>query len=127
LRASGRRARAEGEALDVSIAAQPPLPRLGLGSSLADARLAQGLELRDAERETRIRARYLAALEDEEFDLLPGDAWGLVFLRTYASYLGLEPTAYAEEYRRRRGAGAGRVGTVITRVPRRRLGLRRRR
>jgi cytoskeletal protein RodZ len=109
----------------MSVAAQPPLP-LGFGSSLADARLAQGLELRDAERETRIRARYLAALEDEEFDLLPGDAWGLVFLRTYASYLGLDPTGYAEEYRRRRGVSAGRVGTVITRVPRRRLRLLRR-
>jgi cytoskeletal protein RodZ len=110
----------------VSVAAQPPLPRLGLGGRLAEARLARGLELRDAERETRIRARYLAALEDEEFDLLPGDAWGLVFLRTYASYLGLEPTEYAEEFRRRRGVRAARLGTVIARVPRRRLGLRRR-
>lgn len=109
----------------MSIAAQPPLPRFGLGSGLAEARHAQGLELRDAERETRIRARYLAALEDEEFDLLPGDAWGLVFLRTYASYLGLDPTGYAEEYRRRRGVGAARLGTVITRVPRRRPRLRR--
>lgn len=111
----------------MSIAAQPPLPRLGLGTSLADARVARGLELRDAERETRIRARYLAALEDEEFDLLPDDAWGLVFLRTYASFLGLDPIGYADEYRRRRGVRAGRVGTVITRVPRRRLGLLRRR
>jgi cytoskeletal protein RodZ len=110
----------------MSIAAQPPLP-LGLGSSLAEARLARGLELRDAERETRIRARYLAALEDEDFDLLPGDAWGLVFLRTYASYLGLEPAGYAEEYCRRRDVRAARLGTVITRVPRRRLGLLRRR
>jgi cytoskeletal protein RodZ len=111
----------------MSIAAQPPLPRFGLGGSLAEARLARGLELRDAERETRIRARYLAALEDEEFDLLPGDAWGLVFLRTYASYLGLEPAGYAEEYCRRRDVRAARLGTVITRVPRRRLGLLRRR
>lgn len=110
----------------MSIAAQPPLP-LGFGIGLAEARHAQGLELRDAERETRIRARYLAALEDEEFDLLPGDAWGLVFLRTYAAYLGLDPTGYAEEYRRRRGGvPAGRVGTVITRVPRRRPRLLRR-
>jgi cytoskeleton protein RodZ len=110
----------------MSIAAQRPLSRFGLGSSLAEARLARGLELRDAERETRIRARYLAALEDEDFDLLPGDAWGLVFLRTYASYLGLEPAGYAEEYRRRRGAPSGRVGSVITRVPRRRPRLLRR-
>jgi len=110
----------------MSIAAEPPLPHLGLGSSLADARLAKGLELRDAERETRIRARYLAALEDEDFDLLPGDAWGVVFLRTYASFLGLDPTGYADEYRRRRGVRAARLGTVITRVPRRRPRLLRR-
>jgi cytoskeletal protein RodZ len=112
--------------MGMSVAAQPPPHRLGLGGKLAEARLAQGLELRDAERDTRIRARYLAALEDEEFDLLPGDAWGLVFLRTYASYLGLEPTEYAEEYRRRRGVRAARLGTVITRVARRRPRLARR-
>lgn len=110
----------------MSAAAQPPVPELGLGSSLAHARRALGLELRDAERETRIRARYLAALEDEEFDLLPGDAWGLVLLRTYAAYLGLEPAGYADEYRRRREVRAVRVGTVIARVPRRRLALLRR-
>lgn len=110
----------------MSVAAQPPLPRLGLGSRLAEARGARGLELRDAERETRIRARYLAALEDEEFDLLPGDAWGIVFLRTYASFLGLDPGVYADEYRRRRGVRAERVGTVITRVARRRPRLVRR-
>jgi cytoskeletal protein RodZ len=105
---------------------QPSLSQLGLGSSLADARRSRGLELRDAERETMIRARYLAALEDEEFDLLPGDAWGLVLLRTYAAYLGLEPARYADEYRRRRGVHTARVGTVIARVPRRRLGMLRR-
>lgn len=80
-----------------------PIAFLGLGDSLAEARLVRGLELRHVERDTRIRARYLSALEQERFDALPGDAYGLVFVRTYAAYLGLDADVYAEEYRRRRG------------------------
>ena len=95
------------------------LPRLALGSSLASARLALGLELRDAERDTRIRTRYLAALEDENFDVLPGDAYAAGFLRTYAGYLGLDGEEYVEELRRRRGTPAPRAGGVITPVARR--------
>src|SRR5215213_2309553 len=98
-------------------------PRLALGSSLAAARLALGLELRDAERDTRIRAVYLGALEEEDFDALPGEAYAAAFLRTYASYLGLDGDAYVEELRRRRGVPAPRTGRVISRVRRRRPGL----
>ena len=99
--------------------------RLALGPSLAAARLALGLDLRDAERETRIRTRYLAALEDEDFDALPGEAYAAGFLRTYAGYLGLDADAYVEELRRRRGTPAPSAGQVITRVPRRRPSLKR--
>ena len=102
-----------------------PLSRVALGSSLAGARLALGLELRDAERETRIRTRYLAALEDEDFDALPGDAYAAGFLRTYADYLGLDADAYVEELRRRRGTRLPSAGRVITPVERRRPSLRR--
>ena len=112
--------------MGVPDADHPSLTRLGLGSSLASARLARGLDLRDAEHETRIRARYLAALEEEEFDLLPDDAYAAQFLRTYARFLGLEPEPYAEELRRRRGTPAPRIGPVITRVARRRPGILRR-
>jgi cytoskeleton protein RodZ len=101
------------------------LPRVALGSSLATARLALGLELRDAERDTRIRARYLAALEEEDFDELPGDAYAAGFLRTYATYLGLDGDDYVDELRRRRGTPAPSTGRVITRVTRRRPSLRR--
>jgi cytoskeleton protein RodZ len=96
------------------------VPRLALGPSLAAARLAHGLELRDAQLDTKIRARYLAALEDEDFDALPGEAYAAGFLRTYADYLGLDADAYVEELRRRRGTPAPRIGHVITRVTRRR-------
>ena len=94
------------------------VPRLALGPSLAAARLAR-LELRDAELDTRIRTRYLAALEDEDFDALPGDAYAAGFLRTYADYLGLDADAYVEELRRRRGTRLPSAGRVITRVQRR--------
>jgi cytoskeletal protein RodZ len=99
------------------------LPRIALGSSLASARLALGLELRDVERDTRIRPRYLAALEDEDFDALPGEAYAAGFLRTYAGYLGLDADLYADELRRRRGAPTPSTGRVITRARRRRPGL----
>ena len=101
------------------------VPRLALGPSLAAARLALGLDLADVERETRIRTRYLAALEDEDFDALPADAYAAGFLRTYADYLGLDADLYVEELRRRRGTPAPSAGRVITRVPRRRPSLRR--
>lgn len=89
----------------MSVAERHPLSFLGLGDSLAEARLAQGLDLRDVERDTRIRAKYLSALEEERFEELPDDAYVRVFLRTYASYLGLDADAFADEYRRRRGTG----------------------
>jgi len=45
-----------------------------IGSRLREARERHGLELADVERETRIRARWLRALEEERFDLLPDRA-----------------------------------------------------
>jgi cytoskeletal protein RodZ len=99
------------------------LHHVALGSSLASARLARGLDLRDVERDTRIRARYLAALEEEDFDSLPGEAYAAGFLRTYAAYLGLDADVYGEELRRRRGTPAPSPGRVITPVARRRPGL----
>ena len=59
-----------------------------IGNSLRAARIRQKLELSQAEGDTRIRAKYLRALEDERFDVLPGPAYTKGFLRTYADYLG---------------------------------------
>ena len=69
---------------------------LELGSSLRLAREAQGLTLADAEKATRVRARYLRALEDGQLDQLPGGSYPRVFLRDYASFLGLDPTLLLE-------------------------------
>ncbi|MGH2799315.1 MAG: helix-turn-helix domain-containing protein [Thermoleophilaceae bacterium] len=68
-----------------------------IGSTLREARTRQGLELRDAEQATRIRARYLAALEEERFDQLPAEAHAKAFLRTYADFLGLDSELYVAE------------------------------
>lgn len=62
-----------------------------LGETLQRARLARGVTLEEAERTTRISRRYLEALENENFGLLPAPVYARGFLRTYARYLGLDP------------------------------------
>ena len=73
----------------------------GIGETLREARTAAGIQLDDAERTIRIRVRYLHALENEEWDVLPGDAYARGFLRTYADFLGLDGRALTDEYDRR--------------------------
>ena len=68
-----------------------------IGSTLREARRRQGLDLHDAERTTRIRVRYLAALEEERFDQLPAEAYAKGFLHTYADFLGLDGDTYVAE------------------------------
>jgi cytoskeleton protein RodZ len=59
----------------------------------------QKIDVADVESATKIRAKYLRALENEEFGLLPGNTFVKTFLRTYAEYLGLDPQLLLEEYR----------------------------
>lgn len=59
----------------------------------------QKLDIGDVEERTKIRAKYLRALENEEFGLLPGPTAVRAFLRTYAQILGLDPHVLLEEYR----------------------------
>jgi cytoskeleton protein RodZ len=73
----------------------------GIGETLRDARTAAGIQLDDAERTIRIRIRYLDALENEEWDVLPGDAYVRGFLHTYADFLGLDGAELVDEYDRR--------------------------
>ncbi len=63
---------------------------LGIGERLIEAREERGLTLEDAERDTRISRRYLQALEDERFDIIPAPVYARGFLRSYSQYLGLE-------------------------------------
>lgn len=72
-----------------------------IGGSLREARLKRNLTPADVQKAIRIRDRYLQALEEERWELLPGDAYVKGFLRTYADYLGLEGSLYVEEYNSR--------------------------
>ena len=76
-----------------------------IGNSLREARYRQQLELSEIEQATKIRARYLQALEEEEFDSLPAQAYVKGFLRNYAEYLGLDGQLYVDEYNSRYGVG----------------------
>ncbi|MGI8597300.1 MAG: helix-turn-helix domain-containing protein [Thermoleophilaceae bacterium] len=70
-----------------------------IGDRLRDARTRRGLDFDDVEAATKIRARYLRALEAEQFDLLPGPTFARTFLRTYGEFLGLDARLLVEEYR----------------------------
>jgi len=70
-----------------------------IGESLREARMRQHLDISDVEGRTKIRAKYLRALENEEFGMLPGPTFVKTFLRTYAESLGLDPQVLVEEYR----------------------------
>jgi cytoskeleton protein RodZ len=72
-----------------------------IGNSLREARLRQGLDLARVEDDTKIRARYLQALEDERFDVLPAETYVKGFMRTYAEYLGLDGHLYVDEFNSR--------------------------
>jgi hypothetical protein len=72
-----------------------------IGSSLRTAREHRQLDLPAVERATRIRTRYLAALEDERFDVLPAPAYAKGFLRTYADFLGLDGQRFVDEFNER--------------------------
>jgi helix-turn-helix protein len=61
----------------------------------------QRLDITDVEAHTKIRAKYLRALENEDFGMLPGSTFVKSFLRTYAEFLGLDPHILVEEYRMR--------------------------
>ena len=70
----------------------------GVGSALRKARLVRGVSLDEASRDTRIRLDSLAALEAEEFEALLGDVYVRGALRSYATYLGLDPERVVAAY-----------------------------
>jgi cytoskeleton protein RodZ len=72
-----------------------------IGNSLREARLRQGLDFPDVERATKIRPKYLRALEDEQFEVLPAQTYVKGFLSTYAEFLGLDGQLYVDEYNSR--------------------------
>jgi cytoskeleton protein RodZ len=72
-----------------------------IGAQLRETRMRNRIDIAEVEAATKIRAKYLRALENEEWDLLPGPTFVKTFLRTYANYLGLDARLLVEEYRQR--------------------------
>ena len=72
-----------------------------IGASLREARLRQELDFPELEERTKIRPKYLRALEDERFDILPAPTYVRGFLRSYAEALGLDGQPFVDEYNSR--------------------------
>ncbi len=77
--------------------------RSEVGEKLRDARELRGVDLFRVERDTKIRSKFLADLEEGDYADLPGDVYTRGFLRNYATYLGLDPDEIEEEWRQEAG------------------------
>ncbi|HEY3334259.1 MAG TPA: helix-turn-helix domain-containing protein [Candidatus Limnocylindrales bacterium] len=92
-------ARGNARDADRGYAAEGP----SLPERLREARERKGVDLYRAERDTKIRAKYLGALETGEYAELPGAVYTKGFLRNYALYLGLDPEEVIRQWKRDRG------------------------
>jgi cytoskeletal protein RodZ len=88
-----------------------------IGSSLREARLRQNLDFPELEERTKIRPKYLRALEDERFDILPAPTYVRGFLRSYAESLGLDGQPFVDEYNSRFTVGEDDAPLRARRVP----------
>jgi cytoskeletal protein RodZ len=79
-----------------------------IGNSLREARERRGIDFARAEAATKIRGKYLRALEEEQFDVLPAETYVKGFLRTYAEFLGLDGQLYVDEFNSRFVSGEER-------------------
>jgi transcriptional regulator with XRE-family HTH domain len=85
-----------------------------VGSKLREARTRRKLSLGDVEAATKIRGRYLQAIENDDWEQLPGDTYARAFIRTYGRFLGLDGERLAEE--QRLSSGSARPGERLPRV-----------
>ena len=95
-------------------------PTPSLPERLYAARERKGVDLYRAERDTKIRARYLGALERGDYKELPGAVYTKGFLRNYALYLGLDPEDVLAQWRRERGDGKEQPPAIVVPRPDRR-------
>ena len=91
----------------------PGDPGPGLPDRLAAARERKGVDLVRAERDTKIRVRYLSALETGDYRDLPGAVYTKGFLRNYAIYLGLDPEDVLRQWRRERGEATAPEAVIV--------------
>ncbi|HET6570883.1 MAG TPA: helix-turn-helix domain-containing protein [Solirubrobacterales bacterium] len=89
----------------------------GIGETLREARNRRKLRLPEVEAAIKIRVRYLQAIENEEWDALPGGAYTRGFIRTYAAHLGLDGDRLADDYRREVEPQGERVPKRVEPVP----------
>jgi cytoskeleton protein RodZ len=92
-----------------------------IGEELRQEREDRGIELEEVEAATGVRARFLRAIEEEDWEQLPGEFYARAFTRTYARYLGLDPAEFALEHRPDH-VGEGEAGPrvepeLVPRVP----------
>jgi len=69
-----------------------------IGTTLREARVRRKLTLQQAEDDTKIRVKYIQAMENEDFEVMPSPAYVKGFLRTYSGYLGLDSNVILQEY-----------------------------
>src|SRR5437016_9353551 len=72
-----------------------------IGTTLREARMRARIDISEVEARTKIRAKYLRAIENEEWDLLPGPVYVKSFLRTYGDFLGLDSRLLIDDFKRR--------------------------
>jgi cytoskeletal protein RodZ len=72
-----------------------------IGATLRETRIRSRIDISEVEARTKIRAKYLRAIENEEWDLLPGPVYVKSFLRTYGDFLGVDSRLLVDEYKRR--------------------------
>ena len=72
-----------------------------IGNTLREARVRRNLTLQQVEEDTKIRVKYVQAMENEDFDVMPGATYVKGFLRTYSTYLGLDADVIIGEFRSR--------------------------
>jgi cytoskeleton protein RodZ len=75
------------------------------------------IDISEVEAQTKIRAKYLRAIENEEWDLLPGPIYAKSFLRTYGDYLGLDSRMLTDEFKRRYEDPAEHDARPIASIP----------
>ncbi|HUB04188.1 MAG TPA: RodZ domain-containing protein [Solirubrobacteraceae bacterium] len=97
-----------------------------IGTTLREARIRARIDISEVEARTKIRAKYLRAIENEEWDLLPGPVYVKSFLRTYGDFLGLDSRLLVDEYKRRYERPADQDMRPITALGRERERKRRR-
>jgi cytoskeleton protein RodZ len=97
-----------------------------IGTTLREARIRARIDITEVEARTKIRAKYLRAIENEEWDLLPGPVYVKSFLRTYGDFLGVDSRLLVDEYKRRYERPADQDLRPITPLSRERERRRRR-